>query len=183
MSGSAVGTTTATLSSMLDHSLEGDGIAVCIKDSQQRILQQSRGCEEICGPHAGELCQVGCMELYAADQSQQWRRWGSRVYKNSLIQGAFYDVTVMCSGDHIVTFLQPLAEQYDKALAFYSGMGLTARESEIIVLTVQGVSNAKICDRLCISHATLRTHLNNVYSKLRDRGEIPRFIPANRGVL
>jgi DNA-binding CsgD family transcriptional regulator len=183
MIGATAGTSAAQSPSLLDHSLESDGIAVCVTDAQQRILQQSKGCEAICGPHAGELCQLGCMELYAADQSQQWRRWGSRVYKNSLIHGAFYDVTVMCSSEHIVTFLQPLAEQYNKAQAFYSGMGLTARESEIIVLTVQGVSNANISERLCISHATLRTHLNNIYSKLRDQGEIPRFIPANRGVL
>ena len=168
---------------LLGLSLEGDGIAVCVKDAEQRILQQSEHCQAICGPHAGERCQVGCMELYAADQSQQWRRWGSRVYKNSLIHGAFYDVTVICSDKHIITFLQPLDEQYDKALAFYAGMGLTRRESEIIVLTVQGVSNPTIRDRLCISHATLRTHLNHIYRKLRDKGEIPRFIPANRGVL
>jgi len=173
----------AATASLLDDSLHADGIAVCVKDAQQRILQQSSECEAICGAHHGELCQVGCMELYAADQSQQWRRWGSRVYKNSLIQGAFYDVTVMCTGAHIVTFLQPLAQQYDKALAFYAEMGLTKRESEVIVLTIQGVSNGDICDRLCVSRATLRTHLNNVYGKLRDRGEIPRFIPANRGVL
>ncbi len=167
----------------LEHALAGGDIAVCVKDAEQRILEQSDACTAICGARCGEVCTVGCMALYASDHSQQWRRWGSRVYKNSFVHGAFYDVTVMCGGDNIITFLQPLQTQYDQALAFYQAAGLTGRESEVMVLTIQGITNANICERLSISRPTLRTHLNNVYAKLREQGEVPRFIPGNRGVL
>jgi len=97
------------------------------------------------------------------------------------VHGAFYDVTLLCSDQHIVSFLQPLKEKHAQAMAYYQEKGLTARESEIIALTIQGVSNSAILNRLSISKATLRTHLNKIYSKLRDLGEEPRFIPGHRG--
>ena len=53
------------------------------------------------------------MLLYAEDHSHQWKDWGSRVYKNKLVQGAFFDVTLLCSDKHITTFLQPLKQKYE----------------------------------------------------------------------
>ena len=120
------------------------------------------------------------MELYADDKSHQWKDWGSRIYKNKQIHGSFFDVTLLCSEKHIITFLQPLKEKYEMALAYYRSKGLTRRETEVVSMTIRGVSNADICEQLAISRATLRTHLNNVYRKFRDLGETPDFIPANR---
>jgi len=120
------------------------------------------------------------MELYAGDKTQQWKDWGSRVYKNSFLHGSFFDVTLLCSSESIITFLQPLKDRYEMALAYYRDKGLTKRETEVISLTIRGVSNPEICKSLSISKATLRTHLNNVYHKFRDLGEVPEFMPANR---
>jgi DNA-binding CsgD family transcriptional regulator len=66
------------------------------------------------------------------------------------------------------------------ALAYYRDRDLTRRETEVVSLTIRGVSNPEICEQLSISRATLRTHLNNVYRKFRDLGEVPEFMPANR---
>ena len=66
------------------------------------------------------------------------------------------------------------------ALAYYREKGLTKRETEVVSLTIRGISNPEICKTLSISKATLRTHLNNVYHKFRDLGEVPEFMPANR---
>ena len=165
---------------MLTESLCEDNIAMCVKDNEKRVLEQNDLCRQICGDCLGQSCDKGCMQLYAQDDSHQWKDWGSRVYKNEFIHGTFFDVTLLCSDKHIITFLQPLKEKYDMALAYYQSKGLTRRETEVVSMTIRGVSNADICVQLKISRATLRTHLNNIYRKFRDLGEVPEFIPANR---
>jgi DNA-binding CsgD family transcriptional regulator len=44
--------------------------------------------------------------------------------------------------------------------------GLTARETEVLVLLAQGLSNGEIADRLFISIKTASVHVSNIYSKL-----------------
>jgi ATP/maltotriose-dependent transcriptional regulator MalT len=168
------------METMLEQTLEAAAIAVCVKDSEKRVLAQNGQCRRVCGDQSGKVCDEGCMALYAGDRSQQWKDWGPRVYRNSLIHGSFHDVTLLCSAERIITFLQPLREKYAQALEYFRDKGLTRRETEIITLTVQGIKNTDICERLSISMATLRTHLNNVYRKFREMGELPEFIPANR---
>ena len=165
---------------MLAESLQEDRIAVCVKDSDGQVLEQNALCRSLCGDCQGRVCTKGCMELYADDDTQQWPQWGSRVYKNNRVNDDFFDVTLLCSDRHIVTFLQPLKEQYAKALRYYRECGLTRRETDVVSLLIRGISNADICSRLSISRATLRTHLNNIYRKVRDLGEVPAFLPANR---
>jgi DNA-binding NarL/FixJ family response regulator len=50
---------------------------------------------------------------------------------------------------------------------------LTPREVEVLRLIAGGHSNAEIADRLVISEATVKTHINNIFSKaeLRDRAQ------------
>ncbi|MGV4985670.1 response regulator [Streptomyces sp. NPDC001709] len=43
---------------------------------------------------------------------------------------------------------------------------LTSREVEVLKLTARGLSNVEIADRLYISEATVKTHLNRTMSKL-----------------
>jgi len=168
------------MTDLLQQSLEAGGVAVCVKDPDKRVLSQNDCCRKICGERQGERCTIGCMELYARDEAQQWKGWGSRVYKNSALHDGFFDVTLLCTADNIFTFLQPLAEKYQMANAYYQDKGLTGRELEVVSLIVRGVSNPQICETLSISRATLRTHLNNVYRKCRELGEEPKFVPANR---
>ncbi len=54
--------------------------------------------------------------------------------------------------------------------------GLTARESEILQLIVQGCRNQEIAERLFISLDTVRWHLRSLYKKLgvRDRADAAR---------
>jgi DNA-binding CsgD family transcriptional regulator len=165
---------------LLAESLQAAGIAVCVKDTERRVLVQNNLCRYVCGDRSGRICDEGCMALYAAERGQQWRDWGPRVYRNSLIHDTFHDVTLLCSTRRIISFLQPLRDKYAMALEYFRDKGLTRREIDVMALTIQGVRNRDICDRLAISRSTLRTHLNNVYRKFRDLGELPEFIPANR---
>ena len=45
-------------------------------------------------------------------------------------------------------------------------MPLTAREREVALLTVQGLSAKEVAERLVVSPRTVSNHLQNVYSKL-----------------
>jgi DNA-binding NarL/FixJ family response regulator len=51
---------------------------------------------------------------------------------------------------------------------------LTSRESEIVRHVATGLRNAEIAERLSITEATVKTHLNNIFEKLelRDRVEL-----------
>jgi DNA-binding NarL/FixJ family response regulator len=59
--------------------------------------------------------------------------------------------------------------------------GLTARETEVLRLIAQGLSNPEIAQRLYISEATVKTHINNTFAKIgaRHRAEAVRYAYRN----
>ncbi|HZV34620.1 MAG TPA: response regulator transcription factor [Verrucomicrobiae bacterium] len=64
-----------------------------------------------------------------------------------------------------------LVEAFQKKPAsLVSGDGLTQRESEILVLLAEGLSNKEIAHRVKISYDTVRAHLRHIYEKLHVRG-------------
>ncbi|MGW2049063.1 response regulator [Streptomyces sp. NPDC001858] len=55
--------------------------------------------------------------------------------------------------------------------------GLTTREAEVLVLIADGLSNPEIARRLSVSTATVKTHINNIFSKtgLNGRAQAVRY--------
>lgn len=64
------------------------------------------------------------------------------------------------------------------------GSDLTARETEVLTLIGEGLSNRAIADRLVVSEATVKTHINNLFAKahLSDRAAAVRYAFA-RGLV
>lgn len=58
--------------------------------------------------------------------------------------------------------------------------GLTARETEVLVLIADGLSNQEIARKLHVSPATVKTHINNLFAKtgLKDRAQAVRYAYA-----
>ena len=55
---------------------------------------------------------------------------------------------------------------------------LTSRELELVRLVAHGLRNRVIADRLCISEATVKDHLHNVYEKLQVDGRVALTVLA-----
>lgn len=58
--------------------------------------------------------------------------------------------------------------------------GLTTRETEVLLLISEGLSNQEIAERLHVSTATVKTHINNLFAKtgLKDRAQAVRYAYA-----
>ena len=58
---------------------------------------------------------------------------------------------------------------------------LTPREAEVLTLIAEGLTNAEIADRLVVSAATVKTHVNHIFAKagVRDRAQAVVYAYAN----
>jgi DNA-binding NarL/FixJ family response regulator len=63
-----------------------------------------------------------------------------------------------------------------------TGEGLTPRETEVLKLIAAGLSNAQIAEELVVSGATVKTHVNRIFSKIgaRDRAQAVRYAYERR---
>ncbi|MFF7474385.1 response regulator [Streptomyces sp. NPDC008092] len=73
--------------------------------------------------------------------------------------------------------LERLSQPEPAPVAAEAPDGLTARETEVLVLIAEGFSNQEIARKLHVSTATVKTHINNLFAKtgLKDRAQAVRY--------
>ncbi|MFC8127899.1 response regulator [Streptomyces sp. NPDC057302] len=73
--------------------------------------------------------------------------------------------------------LERLSEPEQAAPAPEPPDGLTTRETEVLVLIAEGMSNQEIARAMHVSTATVKTHINNLFAKtgLKDRAQAVRY--------
>ena len=147
----------------------GNKLGVCIKDQNREVLFQNECSQNTCGNLTGTICTKACMSLYHQMEECAAVSEGMKLFKNVDIDGSKVDAMIVNDGSQIMTFLYPLDEtedKFQKQAEFFEQRGLTRSEARIMQMVLQGMSNAQIAEKLFISKATLKTHLNNAYKKL-----------------
>ncbi|MFI5977150.1 response regulator [Streptomyces sp. NPDC051452] len=73
--------------------------------------------------------------------------------------------------------LERLSRPEPEPAAIEAPDGLTTRETEVLVLIADGLSNQEIARKLHVSTATVKTHINNLFAKtgLKDRAQAVRY--------
>lgn len=109
------------------------------------------------------------MKLYHQVEECSAISEGMKLFKGTEVEGHKVDALIVNDGERVTTFLYLLDEDQDKFKrqeAFFRERGLTKSELRIMQMVMQGMTNAAIAEKLFISKATLKTHLNNIYKKL-----------------
>jgi len=140
----------------------------------QQFLRQSDipfGCG-IVVKHAGEVCAV--FNLF---RSQQLGNFSARdVELLGVLQQHIENMLV-----HVIEPMQ----QYDLGSlvkSFARSYHLTSRESQVLELVADGLSNQEICQRLVISISTVKKHIYNLYVKtqVRSRTQLVHLLMNGR---
>ena len=122
---------------------------------------------------------VLALTTYADDESVVGaRRAGARGYltKDAGVTEIARAVTAAHAGQ---TLLDPQVQaRLLTSLADDRPRGpLTERETDVLTLIAEGLSNIEISQRLVVSEATVKTHINRIFAKIgaRDRAQAVRW--------
>ena len=72
---------------------------------------------------------------------------------------------MLINNDKDFLFSSPIVVKNMKT--YLQERGLSKRESEVVILVVQGLTNKQVADRLCVAEKTVKFHLTNVYKRMK----------------
>lgn len=146
---------------------KSDKTGLCIKERDGTVTFQDANCATLCGDKRGTVCREGCMENFRLAAVDDAFERGIRVLKNLECNGQTgIDAVLVSDGCEIITLLYDKREQIELQIKRLEELGLTRGELAVTRLALHGLSNREIGEKLFISTATVRTHLNNIYKKL-----------------
>jgi DNA-binding NarL/FixJ family response regulator len=99
---------------------------------------------------------------------------------NQLVEG----VRVIAAGDMLLApsltrrLIEQLVQRPTEGIDDSRLAGLTERESSVLALVGQGMSNAEIADQLHLSVATVKTHIGHLLAKTRVRDRVQAVVLA-----
>ncbi len=71
----------------------------------------------------------------------------------------------MLNNERDFLFSSPIVVKQMKT--YLQERGLSKRESEVVILVVQGLTNRQVADQLCVAEKTVKFHLTNVYKRMK----------------
>ena len=142
------------------------GTSLCLIRSNNVVAYQNSACKKLCGTHAGNLCPQTCVDSCEKAQGRALDESGIQLFKNMRLGREFFDVLFYSALPFRLVLFYPLKQKFEKWLGRFKDHDLSRREMEIAGLRLQGFNNSAISQRLGISKATLKTHLNNIYKKM-----------------
>jgi DNA-binding NarL/FixJ family response regulator len=97
---------------------------------------------------------------------------------------AYYGLSNALPGLHVIAFAPAGWTEAELGLLDDNAPGpstaLTPRELDLLQLAAHGLSGPQIADELVLSVATVKTHFENIYAKLRVRDRVAAVATALR---
>jgi DNA-binding NarL/FixJ family response regulator len=75
-------------------------------------------------------------------------------------------ISTCLAGGTVMAGLDPWTSAQAAPVGHQEELGLSRRETEIMELVVQGMSNAQLAHRLFLSEKTVKNHINRIFGKL-----------------
>ena len=103
--------------------------------------------------------------------------------KDTLPEDLVAAIRVVARGDALIApgITKRLIEQFARSAPPTSSQALdelTPREAEVLILVASGLSNSEIAEELVLSHATVKTHVKRILSKLGLRDRVQAVVLA-----
>ena len=140
--------------------------SLCLMKNGNRVFFQNAVCKKRCGTFTGKSCPLSCVLSCEKSLGRPLENDGIQFFSNNKVGNQFFDVLVFNSLPYRMVLLYPLQQKYDAWLKRFKDKKLSRREMEIANYCIQGFTNSKIMEKIFISKATLKTHLNNIYKKM-----------------
>jgi DNA-binding NarL/FixJ family response regulator len=127
-----------------------------------------------------QLSRLATVVVLTASESGEIGAKAMRLGARGVVHKRFAIETLMTALKAVNQGLVWMPPEVQAALATQTSSSaneLTAREHDIVRCVANGMRNAQVGERLSITEATVKTHLNNIFQKLglRDRLELARY--------
>ncbi len=156
-----------------------NGTSLCLLRSNNVVTYQNSASKKLCGTHAGDLCPQTCVYTCEKIQERPLEENGIQLFKNMRLGKEFFDILFYSALPFRLVMFYPLKQKFEAWAKRLKDHDLSRRETEIAGLRLQGFNNSAISQKLSISKATLKTHLNNIYKKMPEaRFETGRKAPT-----